>query len=505
MTNTALFANALTLREDAPAPGVAASLEGIAVPYGDQITVGRVRESFAREAFDPAEVIGKPLCWRHDEPIGRVVDAVNTDEGLMVRAEIADTTLGRDAATLLRTGSVRGLSVGFQPLQDAWNEARDAVTRVKAALGELSLTHMPAYAAAGVSTIREEAPMTETATVETPEVSAPDYATREEVDSLRERLASINVATPAAPTHPLSEFRSFGDYAKAVMDGTIESRALTDHALTDEPGIVPPNWLTAVQKVVSFGRPVISALGTESAGSSGMEFNWPYLDTDLSTLVAEQALENDEVESVLVEIKKASASLKTYAGGGSMSFQLLQRSNPAFLSNYLRYLAIGYAIKTDSVFGAALVTASTPFDYDLAADTDGADFRAAIFGASVEVENATGMPANVVLVASDAFTTMGEWSTLYPAGYGTYNVAGTADAGSLNVNISGLRIRHARNLANGSIIVTNDSCAKWIEDGPRVVDQTVVSTLSQQAAIYGYGTSAVYNAAGVISLESVGN
>lgn len=499
----------LELREDANAPdGSIGYVYGRAVPYDTPTNIGGVEESFAPGAFEPTDVIGKPLNWRHGEPIGVIVSAANEPDGLYIGARILDTVQGRDAAVLTRAKAVKGLSVGFIPTDSVWDKARTKVRHVLAQLAETSLTPNPAYATAGVSVVREETPMSETTMVETTEVSAPteDREAREALAEVRNEMHEIRALVDVAgreALHPLAQFRSFGEYAKAVLEGGIESRALTAHDTADEPGIMPPNWMTDIKKVTDFGRPAINALGIESAGSSGLEFNWPYLDTDLSTLVDAQSAENAEVNSVLVELKKASATLATYAGAGTMSYQLLQRSNPSFLQQYMRFMAIAYAIKTDSVFGAALLTASTAQNYNLAADTDGADFRAGVFEASVAVESATGSPASVVLVASDVFLDMGAWTTLYPAQYGTNNVPGTADAASLNINISGLRIIHDRNLASGTILVTNGTAASWIEDGPRVVNQDVVSTLSQNAAIYGYGVTAVYNAAGVISLEVV--
>jgi hypothetical protein len=69
MTTMAMH-NWLEFREVSDNPDVAATFEGLAVPYGESTTVGAIREEFAPGAFDPAEVIGKPLCWRHGEPIG---------------------------------------------------------------------------------------------------------------------------------------------------------------------------------------------------------------------------------------------------------------------------------------------------------------------------------------------------------------------------------------------------------------------------------------------------
>ena len=87
MPNTTDFQSVLQLREDAPRPGVAATLDGIAVPYDQQIMVGQMRESFAPGAFDPNDVIGKPLFWRHGEQIGRITHARNDTTGLSITAD----------------------------------------------------------------------------------------------------------------------------------------------------------------------------------------------------------------------------------------------------------------------------------------------------------------------------------------------------------------------------------------------------------------------------------
>ena len=100
-----------------------------------------------------------------------------------------------------------GLSVGFEPLSNARSKARDTVTRVKAVLHELSLTHIPAYATAGVSAIREEETMPETTEVETaPVVSALDtspFARADDVAALQRQIADPStIHTTAAARRP---------------------------------------------------------------------------------------------------------------------------------------------------------------------------------------------------------------------------------------------------------------------------------------------------------------
>ena len=132
----------LELREDGG--DIVATGYGRAVPYNVPTKLGGVEESFARDAFTPEDVIGKPLAYRHGEPVGVITGAENREDGLYIDFQIVNTAQGRDAATLVRTGASKGLSVGFTPIKSAWSKTRDKVQHLTAGLMEVSLTHMPA-------------------------------------------------------------------------------------------------------------------------------------------------------------------------------------------------------------------------------------------------------------------------------------------------------------------------------------------------------------------------
>jgi HK97 family phage prohead protease len=492
------------MREDSENCDVVGSGHGMAVPYNTETMIGGVRESFAPHSFDPADVIGKPLAYRHGEPIGRITGAENREEGLFIDFDIVNTAQGRDAAVLARTDSVKGLSVGFMSAKNVMSKARDAITHTAASLLEVSLTPYPAYATAGVSAIRENEGETMSDTMDSTEAVSVDSEAREAIAEVRESLANIEArAFVSEPVHPLAQFRSFGEYSKAVLAGEIESRALADQITANNAGVLPPNWMMDVKNIVDLGRPAISAFGVESAGTSGMEFAWPYFDGDLALIVEEQTTQKTEVNSVRIDIEKGTATLKTYAAGSDISYQLLQRSSPSYLDAHNRIMAASYALVTDNVFVDAMLTASTPINYDLAADTTGGAFREQVFQASVNVETATGRPAEFVIVASNVFAKIGGWSTFFPAAYPVMNVSGVATAGTLGVNVSGLPVIHDRNLASGGILVSNSSTASWIEDGPNLATAENVANLGRDVAIYGYGVSAAYTPAGIVSLEVV--
>lgn len=350
--------------------------------------------------------------------------------------------------------------------------------------------------------------MSETTEVETTMVPAEDLQAREALTQVREELAAVRAlvdVTGSDPVHPLAQFRSLGEYAKAVYDGDVESRAIADQITTDNPGLLPPAWIQDVKGIVNLGRPAVTALGVDSAGSSGMSVDFPYFDGDLSTLVGVQATEKTDVTSVKVSIKKGAANLVTYAGGSDISYQLIMRSSPSYIDAYLRIMAAAYATVTDNAFADALVTGGTAsvVDYDLAADTDGTKFRSGVFVASTEVETATGSPASVVLVASDVWAKIGGWSSFVPGVYGSQNVSGLAQASTLAVNVSGLPVVHDRNLAAGSIIVSNGSAASFLEDGPRTATAENVNQLGRDVAIWGLGAAAIFVPKGVVKLTNL--
>ena len=472
---------------------------GMAVPYGVEIEYDGVRESFAPGAFDVSEVIGKPLAYRHNEPIGVITGATNEPDGMFIDFDVVNTGLGRDAATLMRTGSSRGLSVAFAPVESTRAQGKSSIVYTKAILAEVSLTHQPAYSTAGVGAIREEQMITTTVEDAAPAVVA-DIQARQAIDDLRREVQAV--AHVAEPVHPLAQFRSFGEYSKAVLEG-LETRALFDQVTSDNPGVLPPVWLQQVRGILDLGRPVITGVGgPQSAGTVGLDINWPYFDGVLTDIVEEQANEKGEVNSVQISIEKGTATLKTYAAGSDISYQLLQRSQPSYLDAHNRIMAASYSTVTDRKFTSDLWNLGTgTVNYDMSGDTTGAVFRAAVFEASMECEDSTGVPATIVYASTALMIEIGGWESFFPAPYSVQNVSGVATASSLLVNVSGLRVVRAKWLDGNAAmhaVVTNGEAVRWIEDGPRLANAENVGKLGRDVAIYGYGVTAAYLPAGII-------
>jgi HK97 family phage prohead protease len=152
------------------------TIAGIAMPYNSPTKVGGYVERFLPGAFADADPAQIPLTTVHDReslPIGRAVRLTDTQAGLEAELRVSETRLGDEALTLIRDGAATGLSVGFIPVEDHWDQARTIVERVKAKLVEISLVAFPAYADARVLAVRASGAVSPV--VRTPRITVARY------------------------------------------------------------------------------------------------------------------------------------------------------------------------------------------------------------------------------------------------------------------------------------------------------------------------------------------
>lgn len=86
------------------------------------------------------------LLWNHDwgKQIGKITAAYRDGEELIIEADIADTSLGRDALTLIQMGALRAFSVGFMPQETAYDREKKLETVTRGELQEVSAVGRPA-------------------------------------------------------------------------------------------------------------------------------------------------------------------------------------------------------------------------------------------------------------------------------------------------------------------------------------------------------------------------
>jgi HK97 family phage prohead protease/HK97 family phage major capsid protein len=99
-----------------------------------------------------------PLLWQHDseQPIGQVIAAKVTAAGIQIRAQIAKNVLPQidNAWALIKSGLVRGLSIGFCPIEQADITGTWGIRFTKWDWYELSCVTIPANSAANIQTVK---------------------------------------------------------------------------------------------------------------------------------------------------------------------------------------------------------------------------------------------------------------------------------------------------------------------------------------------------------------
>ena len=485
------------------------------------------REMFARGAFadtDPEsvtlEAIGPHGAADGVRLAGRATALEDREDGQYGTFLVSRTAAGDELLELTRDRVYRGASAVFSPIDE--RAADGGVTvRTRAQLVRVGIVERGAYAGAEVLAVRSKdgqpmtddlaAPVAET----TPEsdagvrvaASSPDMAGR--IDELRSdliaRMATLEAgAGRRSGPHLMARWSTFGAYLQdAAGDpdaAVLLARALADQKTSANPGVMAPSFVTDVKGVIETNRGAIEALGGPAdLGASGMSLHWPYFAGDLSALVGQQTAEKTDITSVVVNLLDGSSAIETFAGGSDVSYQLIRRSSPAYLEAYGRIMLSGWALTTEKEFETDLNAGATG-TITGAIGTD-ADIRETFFAASAKVRAATGAPATAVLAASDVFGAMG--ASLTPAPYGTSNVAGTADASSLRVNVSGLEVTEAPFLPAGSAIFTNPRAAQWHEDGPFVATAEDVAKLGQNRAYWSMGATGIFIPAGLVKATGI--
>lgn len=474
------------------------------------------REAFARGAFagvDPSRVTIE--SQRHGGTlVGRGISIDEPEDAGYLEARITRTPAGDELLALIDDGVLREASVAYQPIEHSSDG--ETVVRSRVDLWRVAVVERGVHPGAGVVAVRSRAmggsEMVETAAA--PDAQQDDALIQRAMAPILDRIQGLDTRldgmvalsqVPALATFPGMDAGSLGELLLRSWDGEgsrLIARALVDQITPDNVAITSNrSFITDAVGIIRASRPAVEAFGgSRSLPESGMNVEWPVAVPPVTEPIAPQGTEKSEIHSVKVSFTSATAAIKTYAGGSDISIQLLRRSSPSYRDLYARTMLGSYAKVTNAAFAAAVVAgAGGSVTYNLATDTDGSAFTAALFEASLDVQVATGQPATFALVARDVFLKLGGW-LVRPVN--PTNAIGTGNAAGLAVNISGVDIVPDLNLAAGTILVSNRQSAAWLEDGPNVLEATDVPRLGQNVAYWGLGVPAVTIPDAIIALES---
>lgn len=478
--------------------GDARTLSGLAVPFGVPSAPSQDGHRYRfsgppTNADDPIDVVRE---HNDDDLVGRG-QLAQADDGLSATARIFSTSRGNDILTEYTEGARTGFSISaaFDTYVEDADGIRDVDTWTAAHLG---VVRRPAFLSAQITANASQgAPMDPVTPPAAPVVELPTVA------ELAAKVSAHLQADQPAPS-PLNQHADFAAFVVAFTaadeDGKAKLQtafAIAEQVTPNNPGVMPPAWRTEIKANIDARRPAIGAFGSIGLPPAGLDSNWPFFDGNLDTMIKDQLAELDELESVRVDIEKASAAIKTAGTVSTISYQLLMRSSPAYLAMYLRICMAAWARFTEAKFEAALVAGATAAGA-MPALTNAKALRSVLFAASDAVEDATGAPADVVLVDKATFVTLGGVDDLYNGRYGTQNAAGTASAATLTVEVNGLTIKKAPFFTPGTLLVGNSDAAKFATSGPQIATEEDVKRLGRNVAIWGmYEDAEIYFPAGL--------
>lgn len=479
-------------------------VSGIAVPFDDSIDIGGgFKEKFVRGSVDlEADV---KLFRDHKDIIGKVTELSETDEGLFVRAKISKTSLGDETLNLVRDEAIRSFSVGFIPVEDEKQD--NTIVRKKVNLKEISLVAFPAYKNASVTEVREENNQEELSMDNTNENVAPVEdvteirSSVEELERKFDVLLSTKDETPAVP-----QFRSFGEYVKAVATGDEQGIALHREFTGGTTGdsVSLNAFVDSTIRLVEKGRPTLAAFNAAALPATGMNVEYVTVDTD-GTDVTEQADEGDDLAFGKLSLSTATAPVKTYGGYSALSRQAIERSSVAYVDATFRALAIKYATVTNAVARGTLVAGVANLGTGTVASNDFEGWVEAIAGAAADINDETGLSPEFMLVSTDAFVSIAkvkQGDAPLLAGFNQTNNIGTVNPTGLTGSFYGLPVVVDPSLAAGSVYVANGQGMVNYESAgaPFRLTDDEITNLTTDFSVYGFMASTLPQPKAIVKL-----
>lgn len=488
------------------------TITGMVVPFGvsGNTSAGAVVFEFGSfQQFKAEEIILNKEHSRTD-PLGRGIagSEVITPAGISMAFKIAPTTAGTDALI----EAAEGLRPAFSIEASADEYTIDkGVMRVSAAtLQQVAHVTNPAFKSALISDVaasEEEGDTpktTEAAAEENQEGTTMENENPEvEAAEVEAAPAVIQAAAPirTAPRSPIVDGTSYLEHSIKAAMGNEDSRQYVraaDESTTTNTGLTLAPHLQEFVSTTINGRPTIDAISQGALPASGMSFTIPKL-TQAPT-VADVAEEGSPFGTPMTS-SFITCNVEKYAGASIVSWELIDRSSPEFLTELLREMSIAYAKATDLAVVSALLSGGT----DAAAVAGTADGLQSFI--SVESAAAYAGSGNFArnLVANTT-----NWSNIMGYQDGAdrplYNAAapqnapGAVNGTSIVGNVLGTNLYvdpHIGAGADEGMILLAPEAATWYESPVRQVRVDVIGSGQIEVCVYGYGAIAIKKPLGI--------
>jgi HK97 family phage prohead protease len=463
---------------------------------------------FERNAIQlPEDPKTVKLLNQHDmkQPLGKATSFTSDETGVYASFKISRSNRGTEALILAEEGLQSGLSVGVEVIK---SKMKAGVMHVSAArLFEVSLVTEPAFKSAQVIDVAaEDTPEaveeiqpteSETAVENTPEtVAAPVEAAAVEAARpvvtattfVRERIAPI---TSAQYLEANIKAAMGDDEARRTV------RAADDTTSTNTGLTLAPHLNTFITDTFT-GRPAFEAATRAALIDNGMSFTVPRLYVNNATANTAPTVADTNEGSAPSETGMTSSydtvDVNKFSGLQRVSFELVDRSSPAFMELMMVELRKAYEKATDAALIAAF-TASGAQATGVAATAAGLQSFISVEGAAA-YKNTGGDFANKLVASTDQWAAITGYAdttgrALYSAQGATYNAAGNAVATSVRGNVLGTDLIVDHNITTSGIIddsaflVAPSSVYCW-ESPQTQLRVNVLTTGEIEINLYGY-------------------
>jgi len=442
------------------------------------------------------------LLNQHDarQPLGKATQFIEQEDGIYASFKVSRSNRGSEALILAEEGLQSGLSVGVEVIK---SKQKGNVMFVSAAkLLEVSLVTEPAFKSAQVTDVAaEDTPEaveeiqpteSETAVENTPETVAAPRPVVTATTFVRERIAPI---TSAQYLEANIKAALGDDEARRVV------RAADDSTSTNTGLTLAPHLNTFITDTFT-GRPAFEASTRAALIDNGMSFTVPRLYTNAASADTAPTVADTNEGAAPSETGMTSAfdtvNVNKFSGLQRVSFELVDRSSPAFMELMMVELRKAYEKATDAAllaefFGSGTTAAAT------AATAAGLQSFISVEGAAA-YKGTGGDFANKLVASTDQWAAITGYAdttgrALYSAQGATYNASGTAVATSVRGNVLGTDLIVDHNITtsgvvdNSAYLVAPSSVYVW--ESPQTQLRVNVLT-SGEIEINLYGYLAVY-------------
>jgi HK97 family phage prohead protease len=447
------------------------------------------------------------LLNQHDmkQPLGKATSFTTDEDGIYASFKISRSQRGTEALILAEEGLQSGLSVGVEVVK---SKMKAGVMHVSAAnLFEVSLVTEPAFKSAQVIDVAaEDTPEaveeiqpteSETAVENTPEtVAAPVEAAAVEAARpvvtattfVRERIAPI---TSAQYLEANIKAALGDDEARRTV------RAADDSTSTNTGLTLAPHLDTFITDTFT-GRPAFEAATRSALLPSGMSFTVPrlYTNADPANVAPTTADTNEGAAPSETGMTSSydTIDINKFSALNRVSFELVDRSQPAFMELLMAELRKSYEKATDAALLAAFAANGTTAA-TTAATAAGLQSFISVEGAAA-YKGTGGDFANKLVASTDQWAAITGYADttgrpLYSAQGPTQNAAGAARSTAVVGNILGTDLIVDHNITtsgivdNSAFLVAPSSVYTW-ESPTTQLRVNVLTSGEIEINLYGY-------------------